>query len=346
MLRITTSGVLKSYRLNLNQSHTNLFDAQKTVLTQHNFNSYAEDPATASECFTLRRSLLRTSAQQSVCSTVISQYDVAWSTIDNLIGDVSNEKATSAFASVLAGLNGTTGSGRHALGANLLQISESLTQSMNVKYGDSYVFSGSNGLTVPFSWEGDKLCYQGVPVDAPQNSVDAAQLKALANQTRYVDIGLGMQMDENNNLITSSAFDAAMPGINYLGYGVDDEGVPNNVISIIHRMGTILSRCNEDGSWRDDADQKEITKLFAKFDEVSSNLSKMHVEMDTKASFLKSNLEQLENAAYTLNEQIVDLEEVDLAEAITSFSWAQYCYNAALKVGNSILSDTLMDYMN
>ena len=32
----------------------------------------------------------------------------------------------------------------------------------------------------------------------------------------------------------------------------------------------------------------------------------------------------------------------DLADAITSFSWAQYCYNAALKMGNSILSESLM----
>jgi len=349
MLRITTSGVLKSYRLNLTKSHSNLLGAQNTVLTQRNFNSYAEDPAKASECFTLRRSFLRTSSQESVSQAVISQYEVAWSTLDTVISDVSNNKSTSAFASVMHALNAPTGAGRTALGDSLLQISESLTQAMNVKYGDSYVFSGSNGLTVPFSWEGDQLCYQGVPVDAAQGSPEEAQLNALANETRYVDIGLGMQEDENTgDLVTASAFNCSMPGIKYLGYGVDDEGIPNNAISVIRRMGTILSRCEDDGSWSKDhpGDQEEMQKLFDKLTEVSNHLSDKHVEMDTQASFLKTNHEQLENTAYTLNEQIVDLEQVDLAEAISSFSWAQYCYNAALKVGNGILSETLMDFMN
>ena len=39
------------------------------------------------------------------------------------------------------------------------------------------------------------------------------------------------------------------------------------------------------------------------------------------------------------------MEQVDLAEAITDFSWEQYCYNAALKIGNQLLSQSLIDYM-
>ena len=70
-----------------------------------------------------------------------------------------------------------------------------------------------------------------------------------------------------------------------------------------------------------------------------------HVEMSTKANYLHNNQQILESTAYTLNEQIVAIEECDLADAITSFSWAQYCYNAALKMGNSMLSESLMDFL-
>ena len=44
-------------------------------------------------------------------------------------------------------------------------------------------------------------------------------------------------------------------------------------------------------------------------------------------------------------EQVLAIEDVDPADAITAYSWAQYCYNAALKVGNSILSESLMDFL-
>ena len=35
-----------------------------------------------------------------------------------------------------------------------------------------------------------------------------------------------------------------------------------------------------------------------------------------------------------------------MADAITGLSWQQYCYNAALKIGNQLLSQSLIDYMN
>ena len=80
-------------------------------------------------------------------------------------------------------------------------------------------------------------------------------------------------------------------------------------------------------------------------DDKVAELKKYHVDMSTKADYLKNNQSVLENTAYTLNEQILAVEQCDLADAITSFSWAQYCYNAALKMGNSILSESLMDYV-
>ena len=56
-------------------------------------------------------------------------------------------------------------------------------------------------------------------------------------------------------------------------------------------------------------------------------------------------LELLEDNFYNLQEQYAALEDVDMVDSITSFIWAQYCYNAALKVGNNVLSESLMDYL-
>ena len=40
------------------------------------------------------------------------------------------------------------------------------------------------------------------------------------------------------------------------------------------------------------------------------------------------------------------LEDEDPAAAISAYMFARYCYDTALKVGNSILSQSLMDYIN
>ena len=47
----------------------------------------------------------------------------------------------------------------------------------------------------------------------------------------------------------------------------------------------------------------------------------------------------------SLNTQIKNVESIELTDAITNYSWAQYAYDAALRVGNSILSPSFIDFM-
>ena len=53
--RITTNMLMNTYRYNLQGSTGKLSDARDKVLTHRNFNSYAEDPAAATQAFRLRR---------------------------------------------------------------------------------------------------------------------------------------------------------------------------------------------------------------------------------------------------------------------------------------------------
>lgn len=353
MIRSTTNGTLKSYRYNLQRSTYNLNSSRNTVLTGRNFNTFSEDPATATRCFQLRRSYTKTNSQHAIGDSVVRKYEVAWSTLDSVSQDLHTTAEDSALTAVIRGTTDSTAAGRCALGQELRELAEGLVQKMNVKYGDNFVFAGADGLNVPFNIKDGELTYRNIPVDcSPENPdnptviSDFEKLQTLNDQEKkYVDIGLGMQEDADDNLIQSSVFDAALHGINFLGYGTDEDGDPKNVISLVDRMGQILENCDKDGNFAQPEDKEELNRLFKKFELATSNFAKKYTELDTHAAFLKSNQSQLESTAYTLQEQILELEDADPAEAITAFSWAQYCYNSALKVGNSILSESLMDYL-
>lgn len=353
MIRSTTNGTLKSYRYNLQRSTYNLNSSRKTVLTGRNFNTFSEDPATAARCFQLRRSYTKANSQHAVGESVVHKYEVAWSTLDSISQNLYSTSEDSALTAIIRGTTDSTASGRNALGQELREIAESLVQKMNVKYGDNFVFAGADGLNVPFNLKNGVLTYRDIPIDCsseptadPTVISNFEQLKNLnEKEKKYVDIGLGMQEDADDNLIQSSAFDVALHGINFLGYGLDEDGDPKNVISIVDRMGQILENCDEDGNFAHPDDEEKLNRLFKKYELATANFEKKYTELDTHAAFLKSNQTQLENTAYTLQEQILEMEDVDPAEAITAFSWAQYCYNSALKVGNSILSESLMDYL-
>lgn len=370
MIRITTSGVLRNYKSSLMRSSSNLYSAQNKVLTQRNFNHYAEDPAAATQAFKLRRLHSRTGDQITNNTSLLTKFQSAWSsvsTVKKLVEDGVNDAA-------LRAVNDPTASGRQPLGEVLSSSAKSIVQSLNIQYADSFIFAGSNADTPPFSWsESGGLMYQGVSVDAggigtrpegtPPNpsepsissawstyygdNPEFAKLVTATYETTYIDIGAGLSEDSSGQINRESAFNAAISGIDILGYGLDADGDPKNAVSIMTKLSEIFGRCDaSSGAYASDEDQKMASRLTEKLQGSLAALTNKWTSMDGQCQYLTSNKERLVDTGDELNEQILSLEQADLADAITEFSWAQYCYNSALKVGNSILSQSLIDYMN
>lgn len=180
--------------------------------------------------------------------------------------------------------------------------------------------------------------------DYDAQKLEAEKLEYLKNEKYYVDIGLGFQENENGNLIPSSGFNAALNGINFFGCGLDEDGDPKNIYSIVQRLTEISDSVPEGGSWA--SVYEEFHRLVGKLETASSNFKTEFTNMAASTTKLENNEKLLEDNFYNLQEQYAALEDVDMVDSITSFVWAQYCYNAALKVGNSVLSESLMDYLN
>lgn len=212
---------------------------------------------------------------------------------------------------------------------------------------------------------------------AAQEANDAMQ--KMLSETTFVDLGMGFEEGEDGKIKPDTAFNSALCGLKYLGgsddqvmagkvyggYGKDKDGDPLNFISLIKKTGELLYNCDQDtGSWGDDdkapawgttdADgnvtefesTRTIDRLLGKLQTALGKVSVTHVDLDTDVAFLKSNKDRLKELDTTLNDQIVGTEDLDPAEAITSLMWAQYSYNAALKIGNGILSQSLLDYLS
>ena len=125
---------------------------------------------------------------------------------------------------------------------------------------------------------------------------------------------------------------------------MDADGDPKNIYSLVQKMKEIGAKVKDGEKWSD-ADYNEFYGLVQKLEKASSEFKTEFTNMGAGTQKLKNNSDLLEENFYNLQEQYADIEDVDMADAITSFVWAQYCYNAALKVGNSVLSESLMDYL-
>ena len=131
-----------------------------------------------------------------------------------------------------------------------------------------------------------------------------------------------------------------------MGWGTDADGDPKNAIMLMKEIGDILKNCNsENGDFAQAGDEERLNRLSKKLQTSLDQMNVKFVELGTKAQFLNTNETKLKSEKDTLNEQILDVEKMNDAEAITNMAWAQYCYNAALKIGTNILSESLIDYM-
>lgn len=160
-----------------------------------------------------------------------------------------------------------------------------------------------------------------------------------------IDLGMGM-LEENGKLVIGTYFDRSNPGINMLGWGVDEDGDPKNVCMIMKELGEIYSRCDgETGKYASDEDYDDAMRLMNKLKAGQAYTTSTFTDIAAKSQFLEDNQDRLKLQSGYLDEQRAGLEDIDPADAIQEFSWDYYCYSAALKVGTQLLSQSLIDYM-
>ena len=359
MMRITTNATLFNYRYNL-MNNTNLMNnAMTKVMTQRQFSSYATNPAAATRAFKIHSSLNAAQAQYANNQTVTSKFETAWSNIQGILDDLTDEMGK---VPALKGLNGTNALEDLDSQAQVLRgAAEAIVQSMNAKYDDDYIFAGSDNRNPPFDIDDDGfITYRGIQIDNPAtlgneyrgpdgqpvpnptggNYTNEEMLQKWAeDDPLYVDVGLGFALDNNGNVIESTAFDSSISGIDILGYDVDDNGNPKNLASIMLRLADVFENYDQN------PDREKAEQLVDAFNTSQQAVIEKHAELDVQTGFLNTNGTQLDANFSALNEERIGLEMVDPADAITELMWAQTCYSAALQVGVNVIPQSLMDYL-
>lgn len=373
MLRVTTNSTLYTYQKNLLKNSNQLYTAMNAMMTGRNFDSYSADPAAATQAFKLHSSLNATNTQASNNQAVYNKFSSAWDIADDLVNDLTQDLAQTPL---LKGLNETNWSTLNTQGDIILAGAESMVQSLNSTYGSKYIFNGADTENPPFAieTEGDMhyLTYRGVRVDDPNEAyyddfyldengnqvpkdpndltkgywTNGEMLEKWSDEHLYVDVGIGFGLDQDDNVIDSTAFDSAISGIDFIGgYGYED-GTPKNIISIMLRSAEIFKDYNQEtGEWGPAGDLEDARALVNKFSKAQEALSNQHVALETKATFLKTNQSQLESTFYDQNTQLNGIEKIDQVEAILTLVSAQTSYNAALQVGANVVPQSLMDYL-
>lgn len=359
------------YKSNLMQTTGSLNSAMTKLMTQRNFNSYASSPAAATRAFKIHSSLNATRVQASNNETVKNKFDTAYQVLDIVGSDIADSMAK---IPALEGLNGPNETNVNELGKVLRSGAEAIVQSMNSQYDSKFLFGGADTENPPFAIEEDEvtgkshITFRGIRIDDPKElaaEYKDADGKTVPNpdngnkpytneemlnkwnaETQFVDIGLGFKLDKNGDVVDSTAFDSALSGIDFIGYGMDNENYPNNMASLMLRMAEIFEGYDtEANEWANPGDYEEAEKLLNKMNDSRDHIIQKWSALGAESTFLHTNATQLETTFASLNTERSTIEDIDMVDTITELSWAQVCYSAALQVGTSVIPQSLMDYL-
>ena len=333
-MRITTNMLMRNYQNSLSKSIGGLSDSRNAVLTGRRFTKASEDPSGALSASSLERKYVRNKSYLTTIKEVQSRQDAqedAVMQMNKICQTIDRDYSVSA----MSGTN-MEQSIRKTYATAMRELQNSMVSSLNAQYGEEFVFGGAMGMKVPFELKEDgTLTYQGIDVNST-DPADQAKLKELSKESTFVDIGFGLSFETDasgkKSVVSSSAFDTSLPGINVIGYG------DKNLITTIGKMADLLEA--------ETFDKDAYSALWPDFREGATALTDVSTKLGTKTTLLESTQTRLTDLDLALSTQIDSIVNVDPAEALINYSWANYTYTTALKVGTNIISASLLDFIS
>ena len=360
-MRVTQTMMARQYTKRVSGSLGDLNYTNKQAGTGRKFFRGAENPAGAAKAYQLRRQASQVNDYLSNLNEMQSSLETKESSMTQV-----SKSLEDAYASLLGVMNGTenTTEVKQIVAQSFRSIQETIVKDMNTKYGDKFIFGGGSVNTVPFDFRGNTLYYRGVdvsgfedytwPEDGSPNagkkylglqSTDPATgqpstqvlelLDQLSNDTIYTDLGFGLEFN-GDKLISSSAYNSAIPGINVLGYG-GTQDYPGNIVLTLGKMAQLLEN---------DADVPSLDPYLGPFKEQKQRVLNAITKTGSDSMFLDYTKNRLENLQDNIDNKIADTEYIDAEEAIMHLNTIDYMYQALLKTSNKILSNSFIDFMS
>lgn len=283
----------------------------------------------------------------NVTTGVLENEDGAITTVGDLkvsFGEDNGEAFNGYTLSVVTDSGGAVGTASVDTDAKTITVTlaEGATaQDLQDVLQDSsaYTITGGETLSADFSLitvDGDLT--QIVGAGTSSAITNKADLSALANEQIFMDIGLGLKFNSDGSVNAQSALNVSITGLSFMGYGTNEDGVPNNIYTL---LGDIADQLESDDYSLDNV-QPYIDNLNDQESTILSSITALGV----RSNYIEKAQTRLSDQEYYLDEKIDDVEYMDPTEAIMNYKMQEYSYRAALQMGSNILQASLLDYLD
>ena len=336
-MRVADRSVARNYLKHLHRSQAKYQETNQKIASGNRFTKLSDDVSAGSRV--LRSRMERYKAEKQLANTqeANSELKIAEDnlmSINQILTIIHEDKAVRALN------DPTSDYGRQIIAGEIESLMVEFLQHANASYGNMFPFGATNAYAAPFTVSSSgKMLYNGIDMDSITRDPATGKLmsggqEVPMNQDIYFDIGLGIRMS-GSEVNEATAFKLSFSGPEVFGWGVDEDGLSNNIYNVLFELKNNLEVFD-----RAEA-EKWNTKLRALMDGYRSNLT----DIGTKTNFLDAMEKRLKDTIDNHTERIHQLMGVDDAEEATHQMMNDYVLKAVLQMGSMVLPLSLMDFI-
>ncbi|MEG1103826.1 MAG: hypothetical protein RSD78_03185 [Oscillospiraceae bacterium] len=339
-MRITHNMMTRNYLGSVNKTLKNLSASNDRLTSQRAFNKASENVSSADRALRVRRLLVENEEAVKNISDLNARYESAENSlmaINNIVGTVTED--------LVRGMNGTMeASDREKLAREVNNLQEHVLQTMNAKFSDKFLFaaSGNKDGSAPFTVGANGIEYNGQDVNAmvpDANGKPTLNGKPIDyNKVNHVDIGLGFGLEGtgiNATVDPRTAVQSTFSGAETFGFGVDADGNPKNIYSLLGKVADDL-RAGNSGTLSKDLDAVKA---------MHSELLMQVTDMGNRANFAEQTSLRLQNDTLNLQEVQNRVEAVPLEKEMMYNKDFEMSWNITLQLGSKILPPSIFNFL-
>jgi len=296
-MRITFNTNLADMQAAIAAAAEDMATHQRELSTGRRLNAASDDPAAACAAIAEHTEMSALDQYTASSESVGSRLQV----IDGALSELINQ-ATAAQTAALSARGSTQKPAQlEAAGAQLESIRDSVVSIMNTKFRGTYLFSGNEPATAPYTKDGSTVsAYQG--------------------GSGVVRVDIDRQ--------------AAIQ----VGYSGDDVLKGSDSADLIQTL-TDLAAAARSG------DANALAAGSAALDAAFSRLTTVQTRVGNDMAQVDVRKQQLTTRRLSAQSRLSNLEDADLATAVSDMNRAEVAYQAALKAASSATRPTLLDYL-
>ena len=300
----TMSNMMASAMGNAYDTYANII---QKIASNKNFTKVSENVPDAVNVLKIKNQISELEGYQGNVQHAINEMNLTYDTLSNISSELSNINGLVVSAST----GSTTLDSAKAYASEIKERIGTITDLMNTKYLDNYIFAGTYINEEPYTYDEDgNIIYNG---------------SSKANGDRNLMISKDTKFSYN---LTGEEIFGEQDGVN----------------DFFAQMKELVSLLNCEDS--EDLDFDKIRDKLNILDKTMNNVNQKNGLVSSKVSKLLATQEINNDTISNLTEKRADMEEVDIVKAASDLASANTGLQASYLLGTRILSSvSLLDYL-